>query len=77
MTRMTAGFAVGCTLLILFYLVYKANINSESLWYQSWGTFTNLNVFGSVLSEEAMVKRTSGGDGCDSPGDYLRSVHLM
>ena len=73
---MTAGFAVGCTLLILFYLVYKANINSESLWYQSWGTFTNLNVFGSVLSEEAMVKRTSGGDGCDSPGDYLRSVNL-
>ena len=50
-------------------------MNSESLWYQSWGSFTNLNIFGSVLSEEAMKDRTSGGDGCDSPGDYLRS-HL-
>ena len=67
---------MGCKVLILFCLVYKANINSESLWYQAWGTFTNLNVFGSVLSVEAMVKRTSGGDGCDSPGDYLRSVKL-
>ena len=67
---------MGCKVLILFCLVYKANINSEFLWYQAWGTFTNLNVFGSVLSVEAMVKRTSGGDGCDSPGDYLRSVHL-
>ena len=33
-----------------------------------------MNIFGSVLSEEVMMKRTSGGDGCDSPGDYLRSA---
>ena len=30
-----------------------------------------MNIFGSVLSEEAMMKRTIGRDGCDSPGDYL------
>ena len=59
------------------YLVFKANLNSDSLWAQSQGTFTNMNIFGSVLSEEAMMRRTSGGDGCDSPGDYLRSVDLM
>ena len=31
-----------------------------------------MNIFGSVLSVEAMKTRTSGGEGCDSPGDYLR-----
>ena len=55
-----------------FILVYKSNLNSDSLWLQSWGSFTNLNIFGSILSEEAMKKRTFGRDGCDSPGDFLR-----
>lgn len=59
------------------YLVYKSSLNSDSLWYQSWGTFTNMNIFGSILSKKAMIKRTSGGDGCDSPGDYLRFVNLI
>ena len=59
------------------YQVFKVNLNSDSLWTQSQGTFTNMNIFGSVLSEEAMMRRTLGGDGCDSPGDYLRSVSTI
>ena len=59
------------------YLVYKSSLNSDSLWYQHWGTFTNMNIFGSILSKKAMIKRTSGGDGCDSPGDYLGFVNLL
>ena len=54
------------------FLVYKTNLNSDALWYQSYGTFTNMNIFGSILSKNAMMKRTLGGEGCDSPGDYLR-----
>ena len=54
------------------FLVYKTNLNSDALWYQNYGTFTNMNIFGSILSKNAMMKRTLGGEGCDSPGDYLR-----
>ena len=36
-----------------------------------------MNIFGSILSEEVMTKRTSGGEGCDSPGDYLRFVCIL
>ena len=41
-------------------------------WYQFRNTFSNLNIFSSVMSVEDMVTRTAGGQGCDSPGDYLR-----
>ena len=57
---------------MIFSLVFKSNLNSDSLWYLSRGTFTNMNIFGSLLSVEAMKIRTEGGEGCDSPGDYLR-----
>ena len=43
-------------------------------WYQFRSTFSNLNIFSSVMSVEDMVTRTAGGQGCDSPGDYLRYV---
>ena len=36
-----------------------------------------MNIFGFVLSNNTMMKRTSGGDGCDSLGDYLGFVNLI
>ena len=41
-------------------------------WYQNRNTFSNMNIFNSMMSVEDMVTRTAGGQGCDSPGDYLR-----
>ena len=43
-----------------------------SFWYQYRDTFSNMNIFGSMLAVEDMVTRTLGGDTCDTPGDYLR-----
>ena len=43
-----------------------------SFWYQYRDTFSNMNIFGSMMAVEDMVTRTSGGDTCDTPGDYLR-----
>ena len=49
-------------------------------WYQYRHTFSNMNIFSSMMAVEDMVTRTAGGEGCSSPGDYLRysedSVHL-
>ena len=56
----------------LEFLVFKVNVNDPNFWYLSRGTFTNLNIFGSLLPVENIEERTSGGEGCDSPGDYLR-----
>ena len=39
---------------------------------QNRNTFSNLNIFSWMMSVEDMVTRTAGGQGCDSPGDYLR-----
>ena len=41
-------------------------------WYQHKNTISNLNIFSWMMSVEDMVTRTAGGQGCDSPGDYLR-----
>ena len=41
-------------------------------WYQNKNTFSNLNIFSSMMSVKDMVTRTAGGPGCDSPGDYFR-----
>ena len=41
-------------------------------WYQHRATFSNLNIFSTIMSVNRMVERTSGGDSCSSPGDYLR-----
>ena len=42
-------------------------------WYQYLSTFSNMNIFSSMMSLEDMVSRTvGGGDSCYSPGDYLR-----
>ena len=49
--------------------VFKISIG---FWVQTRSTFSNLNIFSSMMSAEDMVIRTSGGDGCSSPGDYLR-----
>ena len=38
------------------------------------GMFTNMNIFGSMMSVDAMIQRTSGGESCFDPGDYLRYV---
>ena len=42
-------------------------------WYQYRNIFSNMNIFGSMMSVDDMVSRTAGGGGCSSPGDYLRS----
>ena len=41
-------------------------------WWQFRDTFSNMNIFSSMMSVEDMVTRTSGGDTCDTPGNYLR-----
>ena len=38
------------------------------------GMFTNMNIFASMMSVNAMIQRTSGGESCFDPGDYLRCV---
>ena len=42
------------------------------MWFQYRNTFSNMNIFNSMMSVEDMVSRTSGGEDCDSPGDYFR-----
>ena len=44
----------------------------SGFWYQFRSTFSNLNIFSSLMSVEDMVIRTAGGEDCDNPGDYLR-----
>ena len=41
-------------------------------WYQHRSVASNLNIFSSMMSVENMASRTTGGDDCDSPGDYIR-----
>ena len=50
--------------------MFKAYLGG--FWYQNKNTFSNLNIFSSLMSVEDMITRTSGGDTCDTPGDYLR-----
>ena len=52
---------------ILIFKGYHAGF-----WYQHWGTVSNLNIFSSMMSSDDMEKRTSGGEDCYSPGDYLQ-----
>ena len=47
----------------------------SGFWWQYRDTFSNMNIFSSMMSVEDMVTRTSGGDTCDTPGDYLRYEH--
>ena len=54
---------------ILLFKGYQAGY-----WYQHRSTFSNLNIFSSMMSVEDMVTRTAGEQGCDSPGDYLRLI---
>ena len=51
-------------------LLFKAHKNG--FWSQQKSAFSNLNIFGSMMTVEDMEKRTSGGDTCAFPGDYLR-----
>ena len=51
-------------------LLFKGYI--KGFWYQHRGITSNLNIFSSMMSVENMVSRTSGGDDCSSPGDYIR-----
>ena len=55
---------------IIPFLVFKTY--HPGYWYLSRSTFSNLNIFSSVLPLETMVTRTAGGAGCDLAGDYLR-----
>ena len=43
-------------------------------WYGYRSTFSNMNIFSSMMAVEDMVTRTAGGEdeACASPGDYLR-----
>ena len=50
-------------------LLFKSYL---SVWYQSRGITTNLNIFSSMMSVEEMVSRTTRGEDCSSPGDYIR-----
>ena len=52
------------------FAVFKAY--HGGFWYQHKNTFSNLNIFSSMMSVEDMVTRTSGGEDCYGPGDYLR-----
>ena len=52
---------------ILIFKGYHAGF-----WYQHWGTVSNLNIFSYMMSLDDMEKRTSGGEDCYSPGDYLQ-----
>ena len=51
-------------------LLFKANMNG--FWTQEKSAFSNLNIFGFMMKVVDMEKRTSGGETCVSPGDYLR-----
>ena len=51
-------------------LIFKGYLGG--FWYQYRGSFSNMNIFSSLMSVEDMITRTSGGDTCDTPGDYLR-----
>ena len=53
-------------------LVFKGFVGG--FWYQFRNTFSNLNIFASMMSLEAMITRTAGGEECSSPGDYLRCL---
>ena len=55
-------------------LVFKGYVSG--MWYQHRSTFSNLNIFGRMMTVEDMVTRTSGGETCTSPGDYLRFAIL-
>ena len=52
-------------------LVFKGFLSG--FWYQHLSIFSNLNIFGTLMSVEDIVKRTAGGEACSSPADYLRS----
>ena len=41
-------------------------------WYQHRSIMSNMNIFSSMMSVENMIRRTTGGDDCSSPGDYIR-----
>ena len=49
----------------------------SGFWYLHRSTFSNFNIFNSVMSVEDMETRTSGGDTCSSPGDYLRCFSIL
>ena len=51
-------------------LLFKAHKNG--FWSQQKSAFSNLNIFGFMMTVEDMEKRTSGGNTCAFPGDYLR-----
>ena len=49
----------------------------SGFWYLHRSTFSNFNIFNSVMSVEDMETRTSGGDTCSTPGDYLRCFSIL
>ena len=52
-----------------FALVFKGGMVGR--WRQYKNIISNMNIFGSMLSIDDMIRRTSGDD-CPRPGDYLR-----
>ena len=52
---------------VLMFKGYEAGY-----WYQHRTTFSNMNIISSIMSLKDMVSRTSGGQDCSNPGDYLR-----
>ena len=46
-------------------------------WYRHSSVTSNLNIFSSMMSVEDMVSRTTRGDECDSPGDYIRQEMIL
>ena len=54
--------------------MFKVQLTLE---YQFSSTFSNMNIFGSIMSTESMIQRTLGGGLCSSPGDYLRSIDFI
>ena len=53
-------------------LVLQKIFNNRGIWTQAKGKVTNLNIFSGLMPKEAMVVRTSGGEGCGKQdGDFL------
>ena len=49
----------------------------SGFWYLHRSTFSNFNIFNSMMSIEDMETRTSGGDTCSTPGDYFRCFSIL
>ena len=65
--------SISIFILNAMFSVFKGGMVGR--WRQYKNIISNMNIFGSMLSIEDMIRRTSGDD-CSSPGDYLRFMRI-